>query len=136
MRITAPTTTSPARLLRRGALHVATLAFVLVAFIATPWSTSLASASSTKQSITHACGLISDALADGPDPDVDPLGYALAQIRPLAAIKTSDAALEKAIKRLSSAYATFYKDKGKKLPSPLVRAANKQVEKYCPGATS
>ncbi len=125
-----------ARLLRRVALPGATIAFVIMAFVTTPWSAPLAGASSTKQSITHACGLVSDALADGPDPDADPVGYALAQIRPLAAIKTSDAALEKAIKRLSSAYATFYKDRGKKLPSPLVKAANKQVEKYCPGATS
>ena len=48
-------------------------------------------------------------LTDGPDPDADPVGYALAQVGPLRQIKpTSDQPLQTAIDQLASAYQRFY----------------------------
>jgi hypothetical protein len=80
------------------------------------------------------CQAVSAALANGPDPDVDPVGYAEAQVRPLRRITTSDPALHVAILQLSSAYATFVKNNG---ASPKqVSAAEKNLDNLCPGATS
>jgi hypothetical protein len=80
------------------------------------------------------CEQVSDALADGPDPDVDPVGYALAQVRPLREIHTSDVSLRRDIDGLASAYETFYRDNGGKDAKKLVTAAGKKVDKICPGA--
>jgi hypothetical protein len=80
------------------------------------------------------CRAVSAALANGPDPDVDPVGYAEAQVRPLREITTSDPALHVAILQLSSAYESFYRDDG--ASSKQVSAAEKNIDAYCPGATS
>src|SRR5580658_9784510 len=40
--------------------------------------------------VTRACRQVSAVLADGPDPDSDPVGYAEAQILPLRQVHTSD----------------------------------------------
>jgi hypothetical protein len=86
--------------------------------------------------IAASCEHVADALADGPDPDADPVGYALAQIKPLRAIHTSDKPLGTAIARLASAYQTFYADNGTKAANALVTSAGDRVDKFCPGATS
>src|ERR1700739_3266433 len=54
------------------------------------------------------CTQIRAALADGPDPGADPVGYAEAQIKPLRAIRTGDTGLRAAIGSLASAYASVY----------------------------
>ena len=82
------------------------------------------------------CQAVTAALANGPDPDADPVGYAEAQVRPLRHIVTSDAALHNAILQLSSAYESFYKDKGTSPSSKLVTSAEKSVDHLCPGATA
>jgi len=82
------------------------------------------------------CQAVSAALANGPDPQADPVGYAESQVHPLREITTSDAVLHTAILQLSSAYATFFKDNGSTSSSKLVSAAEKNVDHFCPGATS
>jgi hypothetical protein len=82
------------------------------------------------------CQAVSAALANGPDPGADPVGYAEAQVLPLRDITTSDAGLHSAIVQLSSAYESFYKDNGAASSKKLVSAAEKSVDHYCPGATS
>lgn len=82
------------------------------------------------------CQAVTAALANGPDPDADPVGYAEAQVLPLQNIDTSDAGLHTAILQLSSAYQSFYKDNGSASSKKLVGAAEKNVDHYCPRAAS
>jgi hypothetical protein len=91
---------------------------------------------SSTASVTAPCQQVTAALADGPDPDADPVGYALAQIKPLQAIQTPAASLRSAILGLASAYQTFYNDNGTKAATALVAQASNRVDKFCPGATS
>jgi hypothetical protein len=88
----------------------------------------------TKAQIEKTCTAISDALSDGPDPSVDPVGHALAEVIPLRAIKTTDTSLKKDIDNLASAYQTFVKEKGKKSATAAINAAGKTIDKVCPGA--
>jgi hypothetical protein len=97
-------------------------------------STAAAAKKPTKTQIARTCTQVTDALADGPDPDVDPLGHALAQVIPLRAIKTTDAPLKRDIAALATAYATFVKDHGTKTANNAVNAAGKAVDAICPGA--
>ncbi len=82
------------------------------------------------------CQAVSAALANGPDPRVDPVGYAEAQVLPLRDITTSNAGLHTAVLQLSSAYQSFYQENGAASSKKLVSAAAKNVDHYCPGATS
>jgi hypothetical protein len=86
--------------------------------------------------IAATCQKVADALADGPDPSVDPVGYAEAQVLPLHQITTSDSSLHVAIDHLAAAYQTLFRDDGTKAANAVVTAAAKQVEKFCPGRTS
>ena len=73
-------------------------------------------------------------LADGPDPDADPVGYALSQIAPLGQIHTSDHALAQQLSDLIAADHALVNTKGSD------RAATKSIardddglNKGCPG---
>ncbi len=84
-----------------------------------------------------ACAQVAGALADGPDPDTDPVGFAEAQIRPLREITTSDQALRAAISDLASAYAQVFASNGTSpAATSAVSAASKKLDAICPGATS
>jgi hypothetical protein len=84
-----------------------------------------------------ACAQVADALADGPDPDTDPVGFAEAQIRPLREIPTSDQALRAAISQLATAYAQVFASNGTSpAATSAVSAASKKLDAICPGATS
>jgi len=113
-------------------LHLGTLALSAGLLAACGSSPSHPTASPAAKS---ACQQVSAALADGPDPDADPVGYALAQVRPLGALKvSSDVTLQQAIDRLASAYQTFYDDNGTKAAEQTVNTASKTVNDLCPGA--
>ena len=82
-----------------------------------------------------ACQAVTAALSDGPDASVDPVGYALAQIRPLRAIRTRDRALARAITALAEAYGRYYRAGGRGAGVHRdVRVALRRVERFCPGA--
>ena len=58
-------------------------------------------------------------LADGPDPDADPVGYAQAQVLPLRQLKISDTTLQKAVQKLATAYQAYAaSDRRSQTPPP------------------
>ncbi|HEY7145268.1 MAG TPA: hypothetical protein VH637_13565 [Streptosporangiaceae bacterium] len=84
-----------------------------------------------------ACNQVSGALADGPDSDTDPVGYAQAQIIPLSQVRTSDSALAAAVARLDRAYRQIAASNA--VPAAArqdVATASKQINAICPGAAS
>jgi hypothetical protein len=87
-----------------------------------------------KAQLNVTCTRVADALADGPDPTVDPVGYALAQVAPLRDITTSDRALARDIANLSSAYEAVYKTSNSKGSAAAVDKAGKKIDTICPGA--
>jgi hypothetical protein len=86
--------------------------------------------------VKSACQQVSDALADGPDPGADPLGYAEAQLGPLAQIHTGDNSLQTAVDRLHAAYQQFYDSKGTGGAKQAVSRASHSIDTICPGAAS
>jgi hypothetical protein len=96
-------------------------------------STSSASASTT---VKQTCRQLGAVLSNGPEPEVDPLGYAQAQILPLRQIRTSDERLHRAIDNLASAYQSFSSSDGASSAKSAVRTASKAVEAICPGVAS
>jgi hypothetical protein len=94
-----------------------------------------ASASTTQTAAQQTCQTVSDVLADGPDPDADPVGHAQAQILPLEQIHTTDQTLSKAISALASGYSSYVAANGtdKAATSALTAAINK-INALCPGA--
>lgn len=92
-----------------------------------------AAAASTKQS----CQQIGAVLADGPDPDTDPAGYAEAQILPLRQVHIADQPLKTAVGQLDSAYQHLFSSDGSSSAAvKAVAAATKKVNAICPGAAS
>ncbi|MCU1362663.1 MAG: hypothetical protein JWM55_491 [Acidimicrobiaceae bacterium] len=82
------------------------------------------------------CRAVSATRANGFDPDVDRLGYAEAQARPLQEIATPHAGLNATILQLSSAYQPFYNDKSAAPSSELVSMADKNDDRSCPRGAS
>lgn len=75
-------------------------------------------------------------LSDGPDPAADPVGYALAQVRPLRQLDlTGDPALRRAVDNLAAAYQSFYATNGAAPAKAAVSRAGAAVDRLCPGAT-
>jgi hypothetical protein len=84
--------------------------------------------------LSRTCQDVGAVLSDGPDPTVDPVGYALAQVRPLRQIPTTDKYARKAIDRLADAYWAFYKADGKGANvKRAVRKAERHLATFCPG---
>jgi hypothetical protein len=109
----------------------------LVAAAVTGWLLSgcgPAPSASAPGSVQEACQQVSAVLSDGPDPSVDPLGYAEAQILPLGQIRTGDASLQTAIDKLASAYRQEYATGGAAQAERAVAGAAAQLNAICPGA--
>ena len=90
----------------------------------------------TTSAITSTCNRVSAVLSDGPDPDADPVGYALAQVIPLRQIHTSDAKLKSDIEGLAASYERFYETKGSSAAKAAVSRASEAINSVCPGAAS
>jgi hypothetical protein len=85
----------------------------------------------------NACHQIGAVLADGPDPDTDPAGYAEAQILPLSQIHPADKQLKAAVGQLDAAYQQLFASNGTSTTATAaVAAATKKVDAICPGAAS
>ena len=93
-------------------------------------------APSSAQVKQQTCKQVEAALADGPDPEADPVGHAQAQILPLHQIHTTDAELHQAIDTLASAYQSFSSSNGSSSAKSTVDAATKTIEGLCPGIES
>ena len=92
-----------------------------------------AAAAGTRQS----CQQIGAVLADGPDPDADPAGYAEAQILPLRQVHIADQPLKTAVGQLDSAYQHLFSSNGSSTAAvKAVAAATRKVNAICPGAAS
>jgi hypothetical protein len=87
--------------------------------------------------IKRACSQVSAVLADGPDPDTDPAGYAEAQLLPLRHIKAPDRAFRAALSRLDAAYRELFASQGQSnAATSAVATASKRINRICPGAAS
>jgi hypothetical protein len=91
-------------------------------------------AKASSQELQGVCQDISAVLSDGPDPSADPVGYALAQVKPLRQIQTSDMALRAAIDDLASAYERVVTTKDSASAKQGVAAASDKIDAICPGA--
>jgi hypothetical protein len=121
-------------LVRRWLMGLGAAAFSAALLAACSSSSAPAQASGTRST----CQKVGDALANGPDSDADPVGYALAQIIPLQQIKApSDQPLQTAIENLDAAYRQFYQDNGvgQSAKQAVTRATDK-LNKLCPGVAS
>jgi hypothetical protein len=95
------------------------------------------SAPSVATATKKACQQVGAVLADGPDPDTDPAGYAEAQIMPLSQIHTRNARLGSAIGQLDAAYRQLFASHGSSTAATqAVAAATKKINSICPGVAS
>jgi hypothetical protein len=76
-------------------------------------------------------------LADGPDPDADPVGYALSQIGPLGQIHTSDHALAQQLSDLIAAdHALVNANGSDRAATKSIAKDDSDLNKVCPGVAS
>jgi hypothetical protein len=128
-----PVTPRPGRAAGLALLPGLTLAVALTACGGSSGTAAAATASATTQS----CQQIAAVLADGPDPDADPAGYAEAQILPLRQVHIADARLKTAVAELDSAYQQLFSSNGASSAAvKAVATASKKVNAICPGAAS
>jgi hypothetical protein len=112
-----------------GAYPVAIVSLFLAAVVLSSCGTSSPSKSSA--AITSACTHVTNALADGPDPDSDPIGYAEAQIIPLGRIVVSDHTLQRAIAKLDDAYKKVFQTNAAAGTSNAAKEALRTVDRLC-----
>lgn len=87
--------------------------------------------------VRKACAQVSAVLSDGPDPDVDPAGYAEAQILPLRKIKAPTQSFRAALSRLDAAYRQLFASHGtSSAATSAVAVASTKINRLCPGAAS
>jgi hypothetical protein len=110
---------------------------VLLACACSSSSSAPAAAGASASVAASGCQQVSAVLADGPDPDSDPVGYAEAQILPLRHVSAPDPALHAAIDELARAYQQFFASNGKSSSAKeAVSVASKKLNSICPGAAS
>ncbi len=80
------------------------------------------------------CQQLNGILSDGPDPDADPVGYALSQIEPLEGVRTSDSSIKAALARLIPADQQLVDSNGAdKAAAASVTQADDAINRSCPG---
>jgi hypothetical protein len=80
------------------------------------------------------CSSLNAILSDGPDPDADPVGYALSQILPLGELHSSDSAAIGVVHQLISADRALVKSGGSnRSASKTIKAADESINEACPG---
>jgi len=76
-------------------------------------------------------------LSDGPDPDADPVGYALSQELPLSQIRSSDTAAVSTVKSLVAADRAYVQSNGTDHSAKKTIASDDAaLSKACPGVAS
>jgi hypothetical protein len=129
--------TSRARIRPRPlAIAVWLLAPALLALAGCGSSSSGADTTSSAVATPPVCTQIAGVLGNGPDPDADPVGYAEAQIGPLAAIHATTPTLQLAISALDLAYRHEFADHASPASKAAVKRAQHEVNTLCPGAAS
>jgi hypothetical protein len=90
--------------------------------------------SSQAQAPTAFCQKVSAVLSDGPDPDAEPVWYALGQIAPLGQIHTSDHALAQQLSDLIAADHALVNTNGSDRAATKSTAKDHDgLNKVCPG---
>lgn len=119
------------RLPRRVALASLAMAVPLLAACS---SGSSGGGPSQAQAPTAFCQKVLAVLSDGPDPDADPVGYALSQIAPLGQIHTSDHALAQQLSDLVAADHALVNSNGSDhAATKSIAKDDAGLNKVCPG---
>ncbi len=80
------------------------------------------------------CQELDAVLADGPDPDADPVGYALSQILPLQQVHSSDTAVMASVGQLVAADQAFDRSNGAdKSAAAAIQKDYRALDRACPG---
>jgi hypothetical protein len=114
-------------------------AVVLSVSLASACGTSTSTSDPSTQAGGSNCRQVNAALSDGPDPQADPVGYALAQVAPLRRLAptTSDPTLRQAMDRLVTDFEAQYRDNGTETGvNKAVNRALAQVQSLCPAVPS
>jgi len=83
------------------------------------------------------CEQLTGVLADGPDPDADPVGYALSQIMPLQGLHTSDSSAMATVSSLADADQALVNANGAdKSATATIKHDDAALDRVCPGAAS
>ena len=121
-----------------GKISARALAAILSLIVATGLAATIDTVSATAAVAEHSparqCTAVADVLANGPTTDVDPVGYAEAQVLPLRQLKLSDPTLRRAVQQLDSAYAAVSAGNGSHKTKATVKAAEARVNAICPTA--
>lgn len=116
------------------------LAFTVIAVAACGSSSSSQSSNSAilGSAMQQDCTAITDALANGPDPDADAAGYDQAQVLPLRKLTISDATLHRDVLALAAAYQAASTGSGAESAAAkaAVAKAENAVNSICPQAAS
>jgi hypothetical protein len=122
--------------LRRGRVGLTSLALA-VPLLAACSSSSSAGISGQTQAPAAVCQKVLGVLSDGPDPDADPVGYALSQIAPLGQIHTSDNDLARRLSDLITADRALVSSNGSDhAATKSIAKDDADLNKVCPGAAS
>jgi hypothetical protein len=127
----ASLTGSGKRMSWRGMAAMASLAVATGLVSATGISSA---AAATKHGPARQCTAVADVLADGPTADVDPVGYAEAQILSLRQLKLSDPTLRRAVQQLDSAYVAVNVSNGSHKAKAAAKVAEARLNAICPTA--
>jgi hypothetical protein len=121
----------------KGPLRVKSIALASVAVAAPLWS---AAAAQSAGAATHSkapaalCAKLDAIFSDGPDPDADPVGYALSQIKPLGAVHTSDHTVSAVLTKLVKADRALFTSNGSDHAAEKeIKTADALVNTSCPG---
>jgi len=125
----------------RIAIRPRTMAMASVALAVPLWAACGSSGSGGGAASAHAstavCQKILAVLSDGPDPDADPVGYALSQILPLGQVHTSDQAVSTTLHSLIAADHALVKSNGAdKTAKADIKKADDSLNTACPGVAS
>lgn len=104
-----------------------------VVALVTLGATAACSSTSTAAATQATCRQVGAVLSDGPDPGADPVGYAEAQVRPLAAVHPTDTSLARTVTRLDHAFAAFEDSDGAPGAGRALARAERQMNAACPG---
>jgi len=117
--------------------HVA-LASVIVA--APLWAATSAASAATlhvAKAPASVCETLNGIFSNGPDPDADPVGYALSQIKPLGQVHTSDDAVHSDLTKLIAADRALVQANGSDHKAKVaIKKDDHLVNQACPGVIS
>jgi acyl CoA:acetate/3-ketoacid CoA transferase alpha subunit len=83
------------------------------------------------------CEQLNGVFSDGPDPDADPVGYALSQIMPLQGLHTSDSSAMATVSSLADADQALVNANGAdKSATATIKHDDAALDRVCPGAAS